>query len=137
MPRVSRKMLMKPGTTADNALAPKDAAYSGLFLALSLIICLIAFAESLLELIHRWSLEEQYSHGFLIPIIVAWLLWARRDALLASIGRPSWFGLAIILLAGCMLVVGKMTALFLLAQVGFVIVLIGIVVATGGLSLLK
>ena len=104
---------------------------------ISLLMCFFVFAESLSQLVHRWNSQEEYGHGFVIPIIVAWLLWARRDALLASIGRPSWAGLVLILLAGCMLVVGKLSALYLLAQVGFVVALIGVVLGFGGFSLLK
>lgn len=130
-------MLMKAATTADTRLTPNSVIYNGLLVAFSVVICLVAFGESLLELVHRWSGQEEYGHGFLIPIIVAWLLWARRDALVASFGRPSWAGLVVILLAGFMLVVGKLSALFLLAQVGFVVALIGIILAVGGYSLLK
>ena len=60
--------------------------------AVAIIIALIAFNESLFELVHRWTTQDEYSHGFLIPVIAAWLLWARRDALVASIGQPSWAG---------------------------------------------
>ena len=31
--------------------------------------------------------QEEYSHGFLIPVIAAWLLWTRREALATHIGR--------------------------------------------------
>jgi exosortase D (VPLPA-CTERM-specific) len=130
-------MLMKAGIPGQNRLAEKSALYTGLLVLISVAVCLLAFGESLLELAHRWSTQEEYGHGFLIPIIVAWLLWARRDALLASIGRPSWAGVVLVLLAGLMLVVGKLSSLYLLAQVGFVVALIGIVLAFGGYSLLK
>jgi exosortase len=68
---------------------------------------------------------------------VAWLLWTRRDALIASIGRPSWTGPALILLAAVMHVVGKLSALYFLSQFAFIIVLFGIVLGLGGYSLLK
>ena len=92
--------------------------------------CLSRFlylVKRLLELVHRWIAQEEYSHGFLIPVIVAWLLWTRRDAILASIGRPSWTGPALILLAAVMHIIGKLSALYFLSQFGFIIVLIGIV----------
>jgi exosortase D (VPLPA-CTERM-specific) len=128
---------MQADKLAGNKLTPKAVIYMGLLLSISVLVCLVAFRESLLNLVHRWSVQEEYGHGFLIPVIVGWLLWSRRDALFASIGRPSWTGLVVILLAGLMLVVGKLSSLFLLAQVGFVVALIGIVLAFGGYSLLK
>ncbi len=105
------------------------------------VVCLIVgfatFSNSILELVRRWQVQEEYSHGFLIPVIVGWLLWTRRDALLASVGHPSWFGPALILLAAVMHVIGKLSSLYLLSQLGFIVALIGIVLGLGGYSLLK
>jgi exosortase D (VPLPA-CTERM-specific) len=105
--------------------------------SISVIASIVVFSESLLELVRRWSTQEEYGHGFLIPLIVAWLLWARRDALVASLGRPSWSGAVVILLAAIIHVVGKLSALYVLSQVSFVVVLMGIALGLGGYSLLK
>ena len=59
------------------------------------LLAIAAFSNSLLELVRRWIAQEEYSHGFFIPLIAAWLLWTRRDALLGSIGRPEWLGLVL------------------------------------------
>jgi exosortase D (VPLPA-CTERM-specific) len=130
-------MLMKADSVAQTRSAQRSAIYMGLLASLAILVALVAFSESLLNLVHRWSVQEEYSHGFLIPVIVAWLLWARRDALLASIGRPSWTGPALILLAAVMHIVGKLSALYFLSHFGFIIALIGIALGLGGYSLLK
>jgi exosortase D (VPLPA-CTERM-specific) len=109
----------------------------GVLVGLAVLACLIAFHGPLLELVRRWSKQEEYSHGFLIPVVVAWLLWSRRDALRTSIGRPSWTGLVLIVLAATMNVIGSLSAIFILSQVGFVVALAGIVLAVGGYSLLR
>jgi len=95
------------------------------------------FSAALLELVHRWNSQEEYSHGFLIPIISAWLLWARRDALRVSIGPPSVTGVALVVLAIVMGIVGELSAIWILSQVGFVLALMGIVLTIGGYSLLR
>jgi exosortase D (VPLPA-CTERM-specific) len=97
----------------------------------------VAFHEALLELVKRWTTQEEYSHGFLIPVVTAWLLWTRRDALLASIGRPAWTGTVLILLAMVIHVIGALSAIFILSQLAFIIALLGIVLAVGGFSLLR
>ena len=130
-------MLMKADKVPGIRSARTSAIYTSLLVSISVLIALVAFSESLLELVHRWSIQEEYSHGFLIPVIVAWLLWTRRDALIASIGRPSWTGPVLILLAAVMHIIGKLSALFLLSQVGFIVALIGIALGLGGYSLLK
>jgi exosortase D (VPLPA-CTERM-specific) len=103
----------------------------------ALVVAFVAFRGGLLELVTRWTLQEEYSHGFLIPAVVAWMLWARREAIVASLGRPSWIGLLVILLAAVMLIVGELSAFFLLSQLGFVLTVFGIVLSLGGYPLLK
>lgn len=130
-------MLMKPETITAGRLTPSGATYATLIAAAALVASLLAFGGPLLELVHRWYSQEEYSHGFLIPLIVAWLIWSRRDAIVASVGEPSWSGPALILLAAVMHVLGKLSSLFILSQVGFVVALIGIVLGLGGYSLLR
>lgn len=130
-------MLMKADQSAKVRLTQRDAISLAVLVFVAVLLSALAFSESLLELVNRWIGQEEYSHGFLIPVIVAWLLWARRDALVASIGRPSWLGPALILLAAVMHILGKLSALFILSQVGFVVALLGIALGVGGYSLLK
>ncbi len=103
----------------------------------AVLVSVAAFGGALLELVRRWSGQEEYSHGFLIPVVSAWLLWTRRDALRASIGPPSVAGAALVLLAIAMGVIGELSAIWILSQVGFVVALVGIVLAIGGYSLLR
>ena len=114
-----------------------SAIYVGLFIAAAVILAVAGFGHSLLELVRRWRIQEEYSHGFLIPFIAGWLLWSRREALRESIGQPSWIGPGLILLAAAMHVVGGLSALYMLSQLGFIVALIGIVLGFGGPSLLK
>jgi exosortase D (VPLPA-CTERM-specific) len=97
----------------------------------------VAFHGALFELIRRWTTQEEYSHGFLIPLVAAWLLWTRRHLLLASLGPPSWVGALLIMLAMLMHIVGALSAIFILSQVAFIIALLGITLAVGGFPLLR
>src|SRR5215510_4000714 len=114
-----------------------SAVFTSMLVALAVFAAIAAFGGGLLSLVDRWSRQEEYSHGFLIPLVVGWMLWSRRDAIIASIGEPSWSGPVVILLASIMLVIGDLSAFFLLVQLGFVLALIGIVLGFGGTSLLR
>jgi exosortase len=48
------------------------------------------------DLVRVWSTDDNYSHGFLIPPIAAFLAWERRDRFLAAPLRPSLVGLIVI-----------------------------------------
>lgn len=110
---------------------------AGGFAVIAIFIAAAVFGTGLLELVNRWQRQEEYSHGFLIPVVVVWLLWTRREAIFASFGRPSWIALPLIGFALALHVVGELSAIFILSQIGFILTLIGIVLATGGYSLLK
>jgi exosortase D (VPLPA-CTERM-specific) len=103
----------------------------------AVFLAAIAFRGALIELVKRWTMQEEYSHGFLIPVVATWLLWTRRHVLLASFGSPSWAGVLLILLAMFMHLVGLLSAIFILSQLAFIIALLGITLATGGFSLLR
>ena len=100
-------------------------------------VCVFAFAGGLLNLVTRWSVQEEYSHGFLIPAISLWLMWRRRQALQASLGRPSKFGIAILILSIAMLLLGELSAIFLIVQLGFLVALVAITLLIGGFGLLR
>lgn len=102
-----------------------------------LVIAFIAHFGGLSDLVSRWNTQEEYGHGYFIPVISLWFLWSRKDALLASIGEASWVGPALIAIGGVGLLLGELTAIFILIQISFLLTIIGLVLAYGGRSLLK
>lgn len=101
------------------------------------LVVLVTFADALSELVQRWNQQEEYSHGFLIPLVTGWLFWTRRGALYASVDRPSYAGLGLIVFAITMHIIGELSAVFILSQVGFVLALMGLTLAIGGYPLLR
>ena len=63
-----------------------SATTASLIILVSLALALFVFRDALLELVRRWNVQEEYSHGYFIPVIALWLVWTRRDAVLGSIG---------------------------------------------------
>jgi exosortase D (VPLPA-CTERM-specific) len=108
-----------------------------LLAAIAAVLALVAFRGALAELVRRWTVQEEYSHGFLVPLISLWLLWQRRAALLSCIGHPSWSGPLVIVLATLIGMVGQLSAMFILSQLAFIIALLGIALSLGGLPLLR
>ena len=116
--------------------AERSGAFRFALLAAIALVCVYLFSLTLQDLVLRWN-EEEYSHGFLIPVVTMWLLWARRDALRASFGPPSWSGPIIVLIAMIMHVLGELSGIYILSQFAIVITLLGVMAGIGGLSLLK
>ena len=107
-----------------------------LLLALALVAISIAHLGTVQNLLHRWGESGDYSSGYFIPLITAWLLWTRRTAIRNSIGDPMWLGVALVALSAILLVAGELTYIFVLNHVALVIALIGMVAVIGGKRLL-
>ncbi len=103
----------------------------------AIVLAFLAYMGGLTELLSRWSKQEEYSHGFFIPLISLWLLWQRREALKVSIGEPSWSGLFLLFVSICMLLMGELTAIFILVQYGFILCLLALLLCLGGKPLLR
>jgi exosortase len=54
-------------------------------------VALWVYWPTLAGLAQRWSSDPQYSHGFLVPLFAAYLLWARRKCLAENRAEPSWW----------------------------------------------
>jgi exosortase D (VPLPA-CTERM-specific) len=108
-----------------------------LLLAITILFAMVAYWGGLSELVGRWNRQEEYSHGFFIPLISIWMLWNRREALLGSLGKPAWAGVGLVAVAVAMLMLGEVTALFILIQYGFLLCLLGLMMAFGGMSLVR
>jgi exosortase D (VPLPA-CTERM-specific) len=116
---------------------PRTLLFTDLLIAAAVLVTCLAFSGALLELAHRWQGQEEYSHGFLIPVVTLWLLWTRRSAVRASIGQPSWAGPALILVAGLLNITGELSGAFAFSQIGFVVALNGVVLGAGGYPLCR
>lgn len=67
------------------------------------LVVFVAYFGAISRLAHRWSNEPDYSHGFLVPVFSAVLLWIRRDMITPSSSvSGSWWGLVLIAVAGAL-----------------------------------
>ncbi len=89
------------------------------------------------KLVTDWWQIPDFSHGFLVPIFAAYLVWAKRETLRETKIAPSWSGVAFIVFGAIVLVLGVYGAELFLSRVSLVIMLAGLVVAFGGWELLK
>jgi exosortase len=52
------------------------------------------YAHTVVRLVEDWSVDPNFSHGFFIPPIAAYMLWQRRGELNEARREPSLWGLA-------------------------------------------
>ena len=96
------------------------------------VLFAITFTEWSQMAFLRWNVDT-YSFILLVPPIVAWLVWMRRDEL-ARLGPQSWWpGLLIVGLGLLLWLGGKAIDLRLFAQAGTVLAFQGVVVTLLGI----
>ena len=73
------------------------------------------------SLVKSWNSSDDYSHGFLILPLSAYILWQNRDTLAAQPVKGSWFGLPMALFALFLYVFGKFGSILSLPPVSMII----------------
>jgi exosortase len=87
---------------------------------------------TLTALVKVWLTDSASSHGFLVPVFSAAMLWARRADWSALEPRPSWLGVPLLVAAGVMHAVGGYYYSPWLDQMSLIPALMGICLSLGG-----
>lgn len=99
---------------------------------------IFAYATVLAKLGHDWWTDENYSHGLLIPFIIAFVLWSQRERLARAARHPSCvWGLSAVLCALFALWAGTAGAELYMQRTSLVLMLAGMVLYFWGFSLLR
>jgi exosortase len=97
-----------------------------------IVLVLVGFAvlyrDVIAKLVHDWATDDNYSHGFLIVPIAAYLAWERRERLVAVPPRPSSVGWIIVVASFLVLMAGVLGAELFLTRVSILGVLAGCIV---------
>ena len=97
----------------------------------------LLYANVLPDLVHDWWDDPNYSHGFLVPLFSAYLVYQRRASILATEFRPSWWGLAPILIGIVSLVLGQVGAEAFVSRASLIIILAGLTWFHAGWPMLR
>lgn len=91
--------------------------------------------ETLSAMIEIWARSDTYAHAFIVPPIALWLIWRKRDELLALPPSASgWLALPLALATFAWLL-GQLTAVNALTQFALVVTLILAIMALLGLKI--
>jgi exosortase len=88
---------------------------------------LYLYLPVLTGLVADWWDDPDYSHGFLVPLLAAYFVWDRRQKLATLMFQPSWWGIGILMLGLCMLVLGSIGGELFLMRTSMIVVIAGLV----------
>ena len=99
-------------------------------------ILVYAYWNSLVTVSGTWD-SPQYSHGYLVPLFAAALLWMRRQSFEDVPSWHRWLGLGVIALSIALRIEATRNVIFTVDFASFVPALLGVFILVGGLKALR
>jgi exosortase len=102
--------------------------------ALALITC---YASTLRGMFEQWRTDEDMSHGFLVPVVILWVIWRERTRWRALPIEPSRWGLAFLASAAALHFAGALGVGLFAGSLAFLLSVAGAVLCLGGFGWLR
>ena len=97
----------------------------------------VLYRDVVPELVKAWGTDDNYSHGYLIPPIAAYLAWERRHKFFAAPPGTSLFGLVMVLGSVLVLALGVLGIELFLTRVSLIGAIAGTVLFVFGWARLR
>lgn len=107
-----------------------------LFIATSVAL-LVCYRQVISGMIDQWYTDEDMGHGFLVPVVIGFILWRERRRWREIPLQPSAWGLALLMLGVCLQVISALGAGLFAGALALVFSIGGAVVCLGGIPLLR
>jgi len=104
---------------------------------LTALVLLACYASTLRGMVEQWSTDEDMSHGFLVPIVILWVIWKDRERWRELEPQPSWWGFALLAIGGCMQLAAALGVGLFAGAVAFLVSIAGAVLCLGGFGWLR
>ena len=97
----------------------------------------LLYHHAIASMVNDWSIDPNYSHGFLVPLISGYFLWMKRERLLEMTPRRSLFGLLVALGGLAMFLVGSVAGESFTIRMSMLVVLSGALLFACGWSIFR
>ncbi|HEY7390294.1 MAG TPA: exosortase/archaeosortase family protein [Bryobacteraceae bacterium] len=97
----------------------------------------MGYASTLRGMVGQWQSDDDMGHGFLVPVVILWIVWRERERWRKLPTDSSWWGFALLAAGAGMHTVGAIGAGLFASSLGFLLSLTGTVLCLGGFGLLR
>ncbi len=100
--------------------------------AITALVLLAGFWETIADMVGRWDSQEEYGYGYLIPVISAFFVWQKKNELAEQRFEPTWSGVLIVVFAGLIFFMGAVATTHTLSQYALVLAVLGVALSLLG-----
>ncbi|WDT75628.1 MAG: VPLPA-CTERM-specific exosortase XrtD [Candidatus Manganitrophus sp.] len=100
--------------------------------ALPAVLLGIIYSNGIAYMVHKWYADENYGHGFFVPLISLYLIWQQRHRLREKRLQGSWWGVSVLLIGVGLYFVGELATIYVVVHLSLWVVLIGLTLAAIG-----
>ena len=97
----------------------------------------IAYFGTYRSMVEVWERSETFAHGFVVPPIVAWLVWRKRGEIARIQPRPSLLGLPLIAILSLAWLAGWAANVLAVQQLAAVLLIPAVVLTVAGPEVLR
>jgi exosortase len=105
-----------------------------LYLSLSVLTVafLLLFYHTITALVADWSTDDNFSHGFLVPIISGYMIWQIRKEFSGDILNSSKMGIPVILVGMFLHLLGNVGSELFTQRTGMIVTILGLILYLAG-----
>jgi exosortase len=92
----------------------------------AVLLCALYYRVAM-KLVYDWYNLPDYSHGFLVPLFAAFLVWDKRKVLSSIPIKQTWAGISLVVLSIAVLILGVYGVELFTSRISFVMMLTGLV----------
>jgi exosortase len=101
------------------------------------LLLIVLYYRVAVKLVHDWYTIPDYSHGFLVPVFAAFLIWDKRKLLKAIPVRQTWSGIVLVVFAIMVLILGVYGVELFTARISFILLLTGLIATFFGWAMVR
>jgi exosortase len=105
--------------------------------ALTAAALLVCYGPTIRGMIDQWWTDEDMGHGFLVPLVIAWIVWRGRAGWSSVTLEPSWWGFLALGAAAFMHFTGVLGGGLFVGSVALLLSITGAIVCLAGFAWLR
>jgi exosortase len=106
------------------------------FAIIAVLLCVLYYRVAI-KLVYDWRTLSDYSHGPLVPLFAAFLVWDKRKVLSSTPVKQTWAGLGLVVFALIVLILGVYGVELFTSRMSFILLLTGLIWTFFGWAMLK